>query len=143
MSIEEENKEVARRYMEEAFNKGNLAVVPEVVAPDYVHHTNFGEAKGADGLKQAVTIMRNAFPDLNYTVDNMVAEGDMVAFTLRAQGTFKGEFFGMLPTGNQFTYTEGVFMRLEGGKVVESWSYNDSTAWFQQLGITPPIGEGK
>ena len=112
MSIEEENKEVARRYMEEAFNNGNLAVVPEVVAPEYVHHTNFGEVKGAEGLKQTVTIMRNAFPDLNYTIDSMVSEGNMVAFTLRAQGTSKGEFLGIPPTGKQLKYTEAVFMRL-------------------------------
>jgi steroid delta-isomerase-like uncharacterized protein len=141
MSIEEENKEVARRYMEEAFNNGNLAVVPEVVAPEYVHHTNFGEVKGAEGLKQTITIMRNAFPDLNYVIDSMVAEGNMVAFTLRAQGTFEGEFFGMSPTGNPFTYTEAVFMRLAGGKIEESWSYNDSSAWFKQLGVTPPVSK--
>ena len=137
MSIEE-NKETARRYMEEAFNKGNLTVVPEIVAPEYVHHTNFGEMKGVDGLKEAVTIMRKAFPDLNYVIDSMVAEGNMVAFTLRAQGTFKDEFLGISPTGNQFTYTEAVFMRFAGGKVEESWAYNDSSAWFKQLGITPP-----
>lgn len=138
MSVEEENKEVARRYMEEAFNKGNLAVIPDIVANEYIHHTNFGEMKGADGLKEAVTIMRTAFPDLNYVIDSMVAEGNMVAFTLRAQGTFEGEFFGMPPTGNQFEYTEAVFMRFADGKVEESWSYNDSSAWFKQLGVNPP-----
>ena len=138
MSLEEENKEVARRYMEEAFNKGNLAVVPEVVAPEYVQHTVFGEMKGTEGLKESVIAIHKAFPDINYTIDGMVAEGDMVAFQMRAQGTFKGELLGMSPTGKQLKYNEAVFMRLSGGKVVEGWSYWDSSTMYRQLGIPFP-----
>lgn len=136
----EENKEIARRFIEEAFNKGNLAVVPEVIAPEYVHHTLFGEVKGPDGFKQVVTTMRNAFPDLKDTIDSMVAEGNMVAFILRVQGTFKGEFLGMSPTGKQLDITEAVFIRFAGGKVVEGWTYSGSSTIFQQLGVSPPAG---
>ena len=137
MSVEE-NKAVVRRYIEEAFNKGNLAVVPEIIAPEYVHHTLFGEVKGADGFKQVVTTMRNAFPDLKDTIDIMVAEGNVVAFSLRAQGTFKGEFLGMSPTGKQYNITEAVFIRFAGGKAVEAWTYVDSLEWYRQLGVSPP-----
>lgn len=136
----EENKAAVRRYMEEAFNKGNLAVIPEVIAPEYVHHTIFGEIKGPDGFKQVVTMMHNAFPDLKYTIDSMVAEGSMVAFSMRVQGTFKGEFLGMSPTGKQFDVAEAVFMHFAGDKAVEGWTYNDSLAFYQQLGISPPGG---
>jgi len=136
----EENKAAVRRIMEELFNKGDLAVVPEVIAPEFVHHTLFGEVKGPDGFKQVVTTMRNAFPDLKYTIDSMVAEGNVVAFSLRVQGTFNGEFLGMSPTGKQLNITEAVFFRFAGGKAVEGWTYSDSLAFYQQLGVSPPGG---
>jgi predicted ester cyclase len=137
MSLEE-NKAKMRLFIEEAFNKGNLAVLDEVIAPEYVHHTGFGEVKGLDGWKQTVNIMRNAFPDLKDTILSMVAEGNMVAFTLRAQGTLKGEFLGMSPTGKHYDLTEAIFVRFAGGKAVEGWTYNDSLTFYRQLGISPP-----
>jgi steroid delta-isomerase-like uncharacterized protein len=137
MSVEE-NKAKVRLYMEEAFNKGNLSVSDEVIAPEYVHHTVFGEVKGSDGFNQTVTIMRNAFPDLKDTIVSMVAEGNMVAFSLRVQGTMKGEFLGMPPTGKRLDVTEAVFMRFAGGKAVEGWTYNDSLTFYRQLGVSPP-----
>ena len=138
MSIEE-NKAAVRRLIEEAFNKGNLAVVPEIIAPEYVHHTMLGEIKGPDGFEQVITGMRNTFPDLKDTIKSMVAEGNMVTFSLRVQGTFKGEFLGMSPTGRQLNVTEAVFIRFADGKAVEAWTYNDSLTFYQQLGIPIPI----
>ena len=138
MSIEEENKALIRLFIEEAFNKGNLAVLPKVIAPEYVYHTIVGEVKGPDGIKQIVTAMRNAFPDIKYTIDRIVVEGNVGAFSMRVQGTFKGEFLGMSPTGKQFDVAEAVFMRFARGKAVEGWVYGDSSTISQQLGITPP-----
>ena len=137
MSIEE-NKALIRLFIEEAFNKGNLAVLPEVIDPEYVYHTIVGEVKGPDGIKQIVTAMRNAFPDLKYIIDSIVVEGNIGAFSMRVQGTFKGEFLGMSPTGKQFDVAEAVFMRFADGKAVEGWVYGDSSTISQQLGVNIP-----
>jgi steroid delta-isomerase-like uncharacterized protein len=137
MSVEE-NKANVTRVGEEVFNKGNLAVLDELISPNYVHVAFGQEIKGSEGLKGLITMMRTAFPDFRTTMDAMVAEGDMVAIRFTLRGTFKGEFMGMAPTGKQFTITEAVFHRLEDGKQVEVWTYTDMLTWYQQLGIPIP-----
>ncbi len=72
------NKAMVRRMAEEVFNKGNLSMIPELVAPNYVYHTT-PEYKGPEGFKNYITMVRKAFPDLHMKIDYMVAEGDMVA----------------------------------------------------------------
>ena len=139
MSTEEENKAAIRRLGVEVFNKGNLAVIDELIATNYVAHGPGGqEFKGPEGVKQLVTVLRTAFPDIHTKIDDMVAEGDMVAIRFTYQGTFKGEYMGMAPTGKQFTFTEAVFHRMEGGRQVEVWSYFDQLSFYQQLGVSPP-----
>ena len=137
MSVEE-NKANIIRLGEEVFNKGNLGVLNELIAPNYIHMTGGQEIKGIEGFKQLVAMMRTAFPDLRATIDDMVAEGDMVAIRFTIRGTFKGEYMGIAPTGKQFTFTEAVFHRMEGGKQVEAWSYADTLSFYRQLGISPP-----
>jgi len=136
----EENKAVIRRLIEEAFNKGNMAVVDECTAADFVHHGAALELKGPELIKQLVTILRTAFPDLHFTIDDIVAEGDMVAHRFTYRGTFKGEMSGIAPTGKQFTQTAAAFTRFVGGKQAEAWQYGDSLSFYQQLGVTPPTG---
>ena len=137
MSVEE-NKTSARRIIEEAVNKGNLAVVDEILAPNYVYHSDSGDVKGPEGLKQYFTVLRTAFPDVNITIEDMVAEGDMVAYRFICKGTFKGEMMGIPPTGKQVTFPEAHFIRFEGNKEVEEWPYADSLTLYQQLGVSPP-----
>ena len=139
MSVEENIANV-RRLNDEVWNKGNLAVVDELIAPDYVFHGPLTEIKGPEGLKQYIAAMRTAFPDLHMTIEGMVAEGDMVAARYTARGTFKGEFMGTAPTGKQMTLPNAVFARFKGGKQVEVWPYMDMLTWFQQLGVAPPVG---
>jgi predicted ester cyclase len=135
----EENKAVIRRIVEEAMNKGNLAVADEVIAPNYVYHGAGGQDfKGVEGFKQFMTIMRNAFPDLHSTVEDMVAEGDKVMHLGRIRGTFKGEMMGMAPTGKQIDITAATLSRFAGGKEVEAWQYIDTLAFYKQLGVSPP-----
>jgi len=133
----EKNKAIMRRIVEEAFNKGNLAVVDECTAADYVLHTT-PETKGPEGVKQFVTMIRKAFPDTHQTIEDMVAEGDMVAHRYTWTGTFKGEMMGIAPTGKKLTITMAGFTRFAGGKQVEGWAYGDMLAFYQQLGIKPP-----
>jgi predicted ester cyclase len=91
----EDNKTTLRRYIEEVFNKGNLAVVDEIVSENYVVHTGLGmEIKGVDGVKEFVTMMRAGFPDLQGMIEHLAAEKDEVAYRLTWQGTHKGTIFG-------------------------------------------------
>ena len=137
----EENKAVLHRLAEEIFNKGNISVVDEIIAPDYVFHGPVGmEYKGPEGFKQMVTMYRNAFPDLHMTVEDMVAEGDKVAHRLTIRGTHKGELMGIAPTGKQVTITGIIIVRFVGGKEVEAWSTMDLLGMMQQLGVAPPMG---
>src|SRR3989304_3370809 len=138
MSVEK-NKATLRRVAEEVFNKGNLSVIPELIAPDYVFRSPLGiEIKGPEGFKQNVTMYRTAFPDIHATINDVVAEGDKVAVRYTMTGTFKGEMMGIAPTGKRLETTGAVFVRFAGGKEVEASSYTDMFAWYQQLGIKPP-----
>jgi len=139
MSVEE-NKATVRRFIEEVFNKGNMAVADEVLASNYVYHSGFGDIKGPEGLKQFATMLRTALPDIHVTIDDMVAEREMVAYRFKLMGTFKGEMMGMAPTGKQITFPEAHFVRFEGGKEVEETPFADSLNLYQQLGVRPPTG---
>ena len=138
MSVEANQANIIR-LGEEVFNKGNLAVVDELIAPNYVmHQVNGQEIKGLDGFKQIITMYRTAFPDLQAGIDSIVAEGDMVAIRFTMRGTFKGEMMGIAPTGKQCTFTQAIFHRMEGGKQVEAWSYSDQLSTYQQMGVPIP-----
>ena len=131
-----------RRVVEEAFNKGNLAVVDELIAPNYVFHVPGNEVKGPEGFKQYVTMMRTAFPDVHVTLEDMIGEGDKVATRATLRGTHKGDLMGIAPTGKQFTTTGFDIIRFAGGKEVEAFGAADMLAMYQQLGVMPPIGPG-
>ena len=138
MSVEE-NKAMVRRVFEEAFNKGDMSIVDEIISPNYVYHGPMGmEFKGSEGLKQMLTIYHTAFPDIQATIEDIFAEGDMVAVRSTMSGTFKGEMMGIAPTGKNLTITGIVISHFVGGKEVEAWGSMDTLAMFQQLGVTPP-----
>ncbi len=138
----EKNKTTIRRVFKEVFNKGTLAMIPELIAPNYVFRSPLGmEFKGPEGFKQMVTISRTAFPDLRLTIDDILAEGDMVAIRYTLRGSHKGDFGGIAPTGKQLEITGALFVRLAGGKEVEAFEFFDSLAMYQQLGVAPPMGQ--
>ena len=134
----EKNKAVIRRVAEEIFNKGNMSVVPEIIAPNYVYHSPFGDFKGPEGFTQFVGMTRNAFPDFHMTIDDMIGEGEKLAVRLNFTGTFKGKFGDMEPTGKQFNMTAAYFYRFENGKEVEALPFSDMLNFYQQLGIPIP-----
>jgi predicted ester cyclase len=139
MSKESKNKASQRRVWEEVFNKGNLTILPELFAPNYVFHTPLPlEAKGPEGFKQMVVMVRTAMPDLHTTVDDIFAEGDKVATRFTLTGTFKGEMMGISPTGKKVTVTGMLITRWVGGKEVEAWESPDTLAFYRQLGIPIP-----
>jgi predicted ester cyclase len=136
MSIEEENKATMRRVFEDALGKGNLEIIPELVAPEYKIISPLGvEAKGPEGFRDMVVAFRTAFPDLDIQIENIIAEGDYVALHYNMSGTFQGDFTGMKPTGNPFSLPGAVFVRLSDGKEVEAVGFFDVLSFYQQLGV--------
>lgn len=140
MSIEEENKASIRRLREEAFNKGNLAVIDELIPASMVFHGAGGqELKGPEGVKQIVTMLRTAFSDFHVTIEDMIGEGDKVAHQFTFTGTHDGGLMGISPTGKPVKMNAAIFSRFENGKEVEVWEYAVTTpSLFEQLGVSPP-----
>ena len=93
--MSEQNKAQVRRVIEEVYNRGDLGVVDEVAASDLVIHASSQEIHGREGAKQYVAALRAGFPDLHFTVEDQIAEGDMVVTRWTARGTHTGEFQGI------------------------------------------------
>jgi predicted ester cyclase len=140
----EENKAVVRREIEELLNyMGNLDAAEEIIAPDYVsHEPTSGETRGREVAKQFAATYREAFPDLQTTIEDMVAEGDKVVVRFRGRGTHQGEteVFGP-PTGKRMEMTGITINRVSDGKIVEAWTNSDALGMMQQLGLIPEPGQ--
>ena len=132
------NKEIGRRILVEVWGEGKLAVIDELLAPDYVDHTPRGpepaRVYGPEGLKAAVLLFRTAFPDLTYRVELPLAEGDLVSSRFTASGTQLGPFRGIAPTGRRITYTGIDINRIVNGRIVASWVNYDALSLLEQLG---------
>ncbi len=135
----EENKALARRLIEEAWNQGNLAAVDELLAPDHVGHHSLvpKHPPSREFYKQYILRTRSAFPDFHATIEEQIAEGDLVVTRWSVQGTHQGTFRGHSPTGKQMNLTGIVIDRIVDGKVVEGWMEMDTLHQMQQLGVMP------
>jgi steroid delta-isomerase-like uncharacterized protein len=135
----EENRAIFRRYVEEAWEKGNMEVADEVFADRYVSHQPDGseEERGPEDVKLFLRQYREAFPDLRITIGDQIAEGDRVVTRWSSRGTHRGEFRGIAPTGNEVRLTGIGIFRFSDGKVVESWDNFDQLGMMQQLGVVP------
>ncbi len=136
----EQNKTLVRRYWEEVWNQGNLAVVDELIAADFDGHPAPSDAdfgRGPAGQKQLVGLYRGAFPDLRMTIDDMATDGDRVVLRWTASGTNTGEMMGMPATGKPATVTGIVINRLAAGQITEGWTNFDALGMLQQLGVIP------
>ncbi len=143
----EENKAIARRFAEvlqEFFRTGDVDLMDSVLAENVVQHVSGlpPEAQSLEGFKQLLPALPQAFPDVLFEVENLVAEGDMVAFRLIWTATHQGEFFGIPPTGTRATVTEMHMFRIADGKVVERWGEWDALGLMQQLGAAPLTERG-
>ena len=136
----ESNKAVARRFLEEVFGQGKLAVADEIVALDHVDRgpgTLPGLPHGPEGSKMLVMVYRNAIPDIHFTIDEQIAEGDKVVTRWTGHGTHKGELAGIPATGKSATVTGIGVDRIVNGKIVESWGLFDQFGMLQKLGVIP------
>jgi steroid delta-isomerase-like uncharacterized protein len=140
----EQNKALIARFVEEIFNKGNIDIVGEIFAPDFIEHEQLppGLPNGREGVKMMTTMLRSAFPDFKATIDDVLAEGDKVVIRMTWSGTHKGEFMGIPATGKRVSFGVIDIIRIANGKVVEHWGQMDSMSLMQQLGAIPAPVEG-
>jgi len=143
----EKNKAIIRRLFE-AKNKRNLAILDDLIAPDFVDEPNTPfELRGPEGYKQFVTVLFKGFPDWHETIEDIIAEGDKVCVHLNVTATHTGEwnFFGvpLAPTGKKITYSAVNIWRVVDGKIVERESVRDLLVFLTQLGLFEPTEKGK
>ena len=134
----EENKAIIREHLDVLFNQHRVDRTDETVAPDYIDHRPLpGQAPGLEGAKQKWAMYIAALPDLRVTIEEMVAEGDKVAVRWMAEGTHRGELFGIPPTG-KYIQGEGISIyRLADGKIAEQREQSDWLELMRQLGVAP------
>ena len=130
-----ENKTLVRRWFEEVWNQGRVAGIDEMLANHAIVHGLGPDLHGAAEFKQFHSAYRNAYPDVVIHVDDLVAEGDVVAVRWSASGTHRGDGLGFPATGRHVRFTGMVFIRVEAGKLVEGWNNFDQLGMFQQLGV--------
>ena len=134
----EANKALANRVWEEVWHLGNLNLIDEWFTQDFVRHDPGGRVlRGTDQNRQFIGSLRLSFPDVRYTVDDQIAEGDKVVVRYHFQGTHLGAFQGLPPTGKQITYTGILIYRFADGKIAEQWTEFDLLGLLRQLGVVP------
>jgi steroid delta-isomerase-like uncharacterized protein len=120
-----------------------LDAAQEIVTPDFVlHDPNIPEEpRGPEGLKQFVSMYRNVFPDLNFTIEEQIGEGEKVGTRWVAHGTHQGELMGLAPTGKRVTVRAFTLQRFSGGKIAEDWAHYDALGMMRQIGAIPEPGQ--
>jgi len=131
MSLEKNKALIQSLY--EAANKQNIALLVKFTAPDYVDHDL--QLRGPEDVKQFETTFFKSFPDLHVTIEDITAEGDKVWVRVKYEGTHKGEYRGIAPTGKKFTMTTVSIYRIVEGKVAERKSVFDALDFYKQLGV--------
>jgi steroid delta-isomerase-like uncharacterized protein len=136
MTSAEQKKTHVRRYFAEIVTKGNLAEIPDFVAPDITFWGPYTSEpiQGIKGFTELIAMLHSAFDDFQITVEEMVVEGDTVATRWTASGVHRGEFMGTGPSGEPFRFTGTGFYRIVDGKIVDAWSLNNSVEVICQLG---------
>lgn len=137
----EEIKAVVRRIYEEVFNQGNLALVDELFAPDFVDHfadpLPFQPTTTPEAVRWFAGFVRDAFPDLKVTVDDMIVEGDQLAARATWRGTHQHQFGYIPPTGKRITMESVDMARVVDGRITEHWGGWNFESILRQLGALP------
>jgi steroid delta-isomerase-like uncharacterized protein len=137
----EQNKALIRKWVEEGWNKGNLAVVDDVYTLDVIQHDPNSPlpVNSSEALKMYAGSYRAAFPDLTFTIDDLIGEGDKVLWRFTSTGTHQGALGPIPATGKRGAVTGMVLFRFANGKVAEVWVNVDIMGLFQQLGVIPTM----
>lgn len=131
----EANKKLYRRYIEECFNGGRVELLDELLAPSYVFHDPPpGVAPGIEGVRQTIRMFHAAFPDFNITIEELVAEGHMVAARATTRGTHIGApIMGIEPAERKFMMRGMTMVRIIDDCITDSWVSNDVLGLMTQL----------
>ena len=136
----DDNKAIARRFIDEVFVEGRTATVDELLADDFVGHTWPSTGHPKDDLKAAIGRTSKSLSDPRFLVEDVIAEGDRVVIRLTAEATQTGELMGMPASGKRYSIGEIHIFRIRDGKVVEHWHQFDQMAMMKQLGAMPGGG---
>jgi len=137
----EQNKAMARRWSEDLWGRGNLAVADDIIAVDYIRNDPGDPfpARGREDVKRIVAMLRTMLPDFRIHVDAIIAEGDIVVSRYTATATDTVGYMGMPPTGKSIRTTAMQMFRFKDGRIVESWAARDDLGTLRQLGHFPLI----
>ena len=139
-TVQEHNTTLAQRVWDEVWHKGNFNALDEILDPQFVRHdSNRSELRGREPNEQFIRRVRGAFPDLRYTIDEVIASDDKVITRYHFQGTHLGDTLGFPPTGRKVNYSGILIQRFLDGKMVEQWTEADLLGLFQQLGVIPKL----
>jgi len=136
------NVVVFRRLIEEGFNAGGVAVVPDLLTEDFIEHQDNGPGTptGIDAVTAKIGALHRAFPDFSLTIEDVIAQGDRVWARLRAKGTNTGPFIGP-PTGAVMSIDVIDICRFQDGRIAEHWGVADRLGTMEQIGRVPqPAG---
>ncbi len=129
-----ENKRIIERRVEEIWNQGKLATIDELIATNLISN---GQPSGREGFRQFVTAVRTAFPDIHFTIEDTVVEGDKVVIRYTGRGTHQGAFAGIPATGKQVQFPGIDIFRIANGQMAEEWLMYDQLGLLQQIGALP------
>ena len=134
----ETNKAIVRRMSEQVWNQHRVDLLEEFYTEDVIHHVaGFPSLSGLEMVRKEAAMILNAYPDLQGTFEDGIAEGDKVVVSWTKRCTHQGELLGIPPTGKQITTSGVTIYRLVNGKIAEEWRWNDDLSEFQQLGAIP------
>ncbi|MEJ1095531.1 MULTISPECIES: ester cyclase [unclassified Pseudoxanthomonas] len=133
------NEAAVREYFDRVWSRGEIGRLDHLLAPGYINHTpSFGQpAPGPEGLKPIVNALRQAFPDLHYEIEDIIATPDHVVARVRMKGTHLGALGDIPPTGRRVNVLQINIERFENGRVVEHWRVTDELELQKQLGVVP------
>lgn len=133
----ESNKKIARQFWD-YFAKGDIQQVENLWGSDYkLHFPNKTNALTKEESKQILKAYNTAYPDIKFSVEDQIAEGDLVVTRIIANGTHKGEFQGVPATNKKVRITGVSIHRIINGKIVEEWAEFDALGLMQQIGAIP------
>lgn len=139
--MRDKNKAIARRFLDELWNRGNFAVIDELLARDYDGHSST-VVRGPEGAEAFIPTVRAAFPDFQFKILDQIAEGDKVATRWKLSGTHEGPFQGAPPSGERVEMTGITIFRVADGRLIEGWTNEDQLGLFQQIGAIPAPTQG-
>ena len=131
-------KKLVSTYIDEVWNNGDLDALEDLTTTSFTYHLGGQKPRDLMGMKQFLSTIREAFPDWQVEVDDVVVEGVLAAIRWSGKATHLGPFHGVPATGKQISVSGMNFYRLEDGKIAQEWEQMDSLGMLGDMGLLPP-----